>query len=54
MNRGEKVALVGLNGSGKSTLVNLLLRYYSPQKGNILFDTKDVKEFSLDDYRKKV
>lgn len=53
LNRGEKVALVGLNGSGKSTLVNLLLRYYSPQKGNILFDTKDVKEFSLDDYRKK-
>lgn len=53
LNRGEKVALVGLNGSGKSTLVNLLLRYYGPQKGNILFDTKDIEEFSLDDYRKK-
>lgn len=33
--RGEKVALVGESGQGKSTLVNLLLRYYQPQKGVI-------------------
>jgi ATP-binding cassette subfamily B protein len=39
---GEFTALVGLNGAGKSSLVNLLLRFYSPQRGQILWDGIDI------------
>ena len=53
LNKKEKVALVGLNGSGKSTLINLLLRYYQPQQGEILFDEINIEDYSLSDYREK-
>jgi len=39
---GERVGLVGRSGAGKSTLVNLLLRFYSPEKGRILIDGQDI------------
>lgn len=39
---GEKVALVGESGEGKSTVVNLLLRYYEPQKGEICIDRQGI------------
>jgi energy-coupling factor transporter ATP-binding protein EcfA2 len=35
---GERVAVVGATGSGKSTIINLLMRFYEPQRGEILFD----------------
>jgi ABC-type multidrug transport system fused ATPase/permease subunit len=35
---GQKIALVGPSGAGKSTLVSLLMRFYEPRKGSILFD----------------
>jgi ATP-binding cassette, subfamily B, multidrug efflux pump len=35
---GERVAIVGHTGAGKSSLINLLMRFYEPQKGEILFD----------------
>ena len=35
---GEEIAIVGPSGAGKSTLVSLLLRFYEPDKGKILFD----------------
>ena len=38
----EKLALVGESGQGKSTIVNLLLRYYEPQKGRILINNQDI------------
>ena len=38
----EKVALVGQTGSGKTTLVSLLLRFYEPTKGTILFNNNDI------------
>lgn len=43
---GETVALVGLTGSGKTTIVNLILRFYEPQRGQILFDGKDLRGLS--------
>jgi ATP-binding cassette subfamily B multidrug efflux pump len=39
---GERVGLVGRSGAGKSTLVNLLLRFYAPEKGSILIDGQDI------------
>ena len=39
---GEKIALVGPNGSGKSTFIALLMGFYTPQLGKILFDRKDI------------
>lgn len=51
--KGEKVAIVGYNGAGKSTLIKLLLRFYDPQTGGIYYNGESVKEFQVQDYRKK-
>ncbi|WP_339321258.1 ABC transporter ATP-binding protein [Paenibacillus sp. FSL W8-0194] len=42
--QGQTVALVGHTGSGKSSIINLLFRFYDPQKGTITIDGQDVKE----------
>ncbi|MEH0828183.1 MULTISPECIES: ABC transporter ATP-binding protein [unclassified Micromonospora] len=42
---GSTTALVGLNGAGKSTLVKLLCRFYDPERGAILWDGVDLREF---------
>ncbi|MBI3929273.1 MAG: ABC transporter ATP-binding protein [Armatimonadetes bacterium] len=42
---GEKLALVGPNGSGKTTLIKLLTRLYSPDRGRILLDGRDLEEW---------
>ncbi len=44
-------AIAGPSGSGKSTLVNLLLRFWEPDKGCILFGDKDIRMFDPDLYR---
>lgn len=41
-NKGETVALVGHTGSGKSSIMNLLFRFYDPQKGRITIDGQDI------------
>ena len=45
--KGQSLALVGKSGGGKSTIVNLLLRFYDPQKGRITVDGVDIREFEL-------
>jgi subfamily B ATP-binding cassette protein MsbA len=51
---GQVVALVGRSGSGKSTLVNLLLRFYEPQRGRILLDGDDIQDLTRLDLRRQV
>lgn len=51
---GEKVALVGSSGAGKSTVVNLLLRFYDPQGGQILIDDTDVSTVTLSSLRNQI
>lgn len=51
---GEKVALVGHTGSGKSTIVNLLMRFYEFQQGQILIDGQDIRDYPLTELRRKV
>ncbi len=51
---GEQVALVGPSGAGKSTIASLLLKFYEPSEGEILFDGVDSREFSLTELRKQI
>ena len=51
---GEKVAIVGYNGAGKTTLVKLLMRLYDPTNGSIKYDGRNIKEYDIDEYRKRI
>jgi ATP-binding cassette subfamily B protein len=48
---GRRVALVGPSGAGKSTLVSLLLRFYDPDRGRVLVDGKDARDYGLAELR---
>jgi ATP-binding cassette, subfamily B, multidrug efflux pump len=51
---GRTVALVGHTGAGKSTVVNLLLRFYDPDRGRITVDGIDIRELSTADLRSAI
>ncbi|HVH73775.1 MAG TPA: thiol reductant ABC exporter subunit CydC [Stellaceae bacterium] len=51
---GATVALVGPSGAGKTTLANLLLRFWDPDRGHILIDGSDLREFELDHLRARI
>ena len=46
---GEPIALVGQTGAGKTTIVNLLLRFYEPQRGRNTATGVDIRQLPLDD-----
>jgi len=51
---GEKIGLIGPSGAGKSTLVNLLLRLYDVQAGQILIDGQNIAEVSQESLRERI
>ncbi len=51
---GEKVAIVGHTGAGKTTIINLLMRFYDVQEGQILLDGVCIRELRLDQLRQRV
>lgn len=52
--KGEKVAFVGESGSGKSTLAKILIGLLKYEEGNVLFDERPLKDFSLESLYEKV
>ncbi|HEY2378850.1 MAG TPA: ABC transporter ATP-binding protein [Gemmatimonadaceae bacterium] len=48
---GQTLALVGHTGAGKTTIVNLLLRFYDPQRGRITVNGVDIREMPIDELR---
>ena len=54
INSGEKVAIVGSTGSGKTTLINLILRFYESNSGDIFIDNRNIKEIDLKNLRSQI
>lgn len=54
VNPGETAAIIGSTGSGKTSLVHLIPRFYDPTEGAVLVDGVDVREFPMNELRKKI
>ena len=50
--KGEMIGLVGHSGAGKSTLINLIMRLYTPDSGEILLDGKNILDYDEREYKK--
>ncbi len=50
----SKIAIVGYNGAGKTTLIKLIMRLYDPNEGEILLDGVNIKEYDVQEYRRKI
>lgn len=53
-NPGETIALVGQTGSGKSSIINVLMRFYDYQQGEILIDGQSIRKIPLKNLRKQM
>lgn len=51
---GEQIAIVGPSGAGKSTIASLLLRFYEPDSGTLLYDDRPAPEFPLSQLRRQM
>jgi ATP-binding cassette subfamily B protein len=54
INPGESVALVGHTGAGKSSIINLIMRFYDPQRGAVMVDGYDVRRWQQQDLRRHI
>lgn len=52
--KGETIGIIGGTGSGKSSLVNMIPRFYDATEGCVRIDGRDVREYSMEELRKKV
>jgi ATP-binding cassette subfamily B protein len=51
---GQRVAIVGATGAGKTTIINLLMRFYEPQRGEILFDGVPISRVPIVELRERI
>jgi ATP-binding cassette subfamily B multidrug efflux pump len=54
IDKGSRMALVGATGSGKTTIISLINRFYEIQKGAILIDGVDIRDYRLEDLRSSI
>jgi ATP-binding cassette, subfamily B, bacterial MsbA len=54
LDSGESIAIVGPSGSGKSTLVNLILRFFDPDEGEVLIDGQNLKSIKIASLRENI
>ena len=52
--KNKRVAIVGLSGSGKSTIANIIARFFDDYKGDIIIDSKNIKDINLKDLRNNI
>ena len=50
---GARVGIVGATGAGKTTLLNLLMRFYDPSSGDVLLDSRNIRDYRIADLRKQ-
>jgi ABC-type multidrug transport system fused ATPase/permease subunit len=51
---GQNISIVGPTGSGKSTIANLLMRFWDPTKGQVLFDENELKDVTVESLRSQI
>jgi ATP-binding cassette subfamily B protein len=51
---GERVAIVGSTGAGKSTIISLLLRFYDPERGEVLYDDVPIRRVPVTELRSRI
>ncbi|MCU0665600.1 MAG: ABC transporter ATP-binding protein/permease [Candidatus Omnitrophica bacterium] len=54
VNKGEIIAIVGPSGTGKTTFIDLIPRFYDPQRGRIIIDGNDISDFTLKSLRSHI